>query len=121
MVKKTQFIAVTGITVIDTPCYRVIELKPAGAEFRIIGKNRKFVCVRKLESVVEPMINQILFSSGKCMLKEWFASPPYQETYAKRAKKGLQNPHTTWNKIIDYYIKQKMFHYQYLHELKLTL
>ncbi len=121
MTKRTKFIAVKSITVVDTPCYRVLELKPAGAEFRIIGKNGKFVCVGKLESVVEPMINQLLFSSGKGILKEWFTSPPYQETYVKRAKKGAQDPHTTWNKIIDYYIRKKIFHHQYLNELKSTL
>ena len=91
-----------SITVAETPCYRVIELKP-GAEFRIIGKNGKFVCVGKLENVVEPFVNQILFGSAKWMLKEWFTSPAYQETYVKRAKKGLQNPHTTWNKLLDHY------------------
>lgn len=103
MVKKTQFIAVTGITVVDTPCYRVVELKPKGAEFRIIGKHGKFVCVGKLESIAEPLVNQILFGSAKWMLREWFTSPAYQETYIKRAKKGLQNPHTTWNKLLTHY------------------
>lgn len=109
----------TSVTVVDTPCYRVVELKPTGAEFRIIGKNGKFVCVGKLESIAEPMINQILFTSGQGMLKEWFKSPPYQETYVKRAKKGLQNPHTTWNKILDHYKRTKGIFYQYLDGLRL--
>lgn len=118
MVKKTQFIAVTGITVVETPCYRVIELKP-GAEFRIIGKNGKFVCVGKLESITDPSINTSLFLSGKHMLKEWFASPSYQETYVKRAKAGCQNPHTTWNKLLDHYKSMKGMLCQDLDKLRL--